>query len=430
MAATALTAGWLLFEIQKFIPAVIVLLIFIGQIFELIHYLNKVNRQIAWFFEAVRNDDTTLKFPINTGNKSLNDLNLSLNKLNELIKNIKIELQKQEQYYKTILENINIGILSINEKGAIYLANTASCKMLNRDHLTHINQLSQVDKKLYSAIKELQPGDRKLVTFSGNNGLVQLSVKSTLFKTARETFQLITMQDIKSELEIKELESWIKLIRVLTHEIMNTIAPITSLSETILNYYKNLNGEKPDERVIKNTMKGLEVIKEQGNGLMEFVETYRKFTRLPKPEKQSVLVTGLFEKITTLVKSEPENQAVQLLWKLNPSDLEIYADKKQVSQVLVNLVKNSLDAIRNNELKEIFLQGNINSFDRPQITVTDNGPGIPVDVIEKIFIPFFTTKESGSGIGLSLSRQIMLMHGGSLKVESIPGKQTVAIMEF
>ena len=143
MAATALTAGWLLFEIQKFIPAVIVLFIFIGQIFELIHYLNKVNRQIAWFFEAVRNDDTTLKFPINTGNKSLNDLNLSLNKLNELIKNIKIELQKQEQYYKTILENINIGILSINEKGAIYLANTASCKMLNRDHLTHINQLSQ-----------------------------------------------------------------------------------------------------------------------------------------------------------------------------------------------------------------------------------------------------------------------------------------------
>lgn len=430
LALSALFTGWLFFDQKVLVPGIFIAIVFIFQVVGLIHFLNRTNRKIAYFFDAIRNDDSTLNFPEKTGSKSLSELNSSLNKVNELIKNIKFELQEQEQYFKTTLEHVSIGIITYNGKGNIYLSNSAARNLLNHEHLTHINQISRVDKKLFATLKELQPGDRKLVSFNSKTGLVQLSLKSTLFKTAHENFQLVTIQDIKNELETKELESWIKLIRVLTHEIMNTVAPITSLSQTILGYFKNLDGTLPSEKIIENTIKGMEVINERGTGLISFVETYRKLTRLPQPEKRPINLGQLLENTITLIKYEPSNQPVQITWDLNPSDIEIVADKKQVAQVLLNLVKNSMEALKNSDNGKIVLSGKINETGRAEITVTDNGPGISEDLMDKIFIPFFTTKESGSGVGLSLSRQIMLLHGGSLKLMSVPGKQTSAVMEF
>ncbi len=430
LALAALLMGWLIFDKNSLLPGIFATLIFIIQVVELINYLNRTNTKIAFFFDAIRNDDSTLNFPEKTGNKSLNELNTSLNKVNELIKNIKFELQEQEQYFKTILEQVSIGIISFSERGNIYLSNTAARNLLGHEHLTHIDQISQIDRKLYAALKELQPGDRKLVSFNSKTGIVQLSLKSTLFKTAQDTFQLVVIQDIKTELETQELESWIKLIRVLTHEIMNTVAPITSLSQTISGYFKNLDGNQPDEKIITNTIKGLEVINERGAGLISFVENYRKLTRLPQPDKKPIKVGQLLEKTITLINYKSVNELVEITWKTNPIDLEILADKEQISQVLINLIKNSLEALKNLAGGKILLSGEINAKGRVQITISDNGPGIPEDLMDKIFIPFFTTKESGSGIGLSLSRQIMMLHGGSLKVISVLGKQTQAILEF
>jgi two-component system nitrogen regulation sensor histidine kinase NtrY len=430
LALTALLIGWLFFDKNSLILGIFAALIFVFQVVEIIHFLNRTNTKIAFFFDAIRNDDSTLNFPVNTGNKSLNELNFSLNKVNVLIRNIKFELQEQEQYFKTILEHVSIGIITFNENGNIYLSNTTARKLINHEHLTHINQIAQIDGKLYMAIRELQPGDKKLVSFKNQTGIVQLSLKSTLFKTAQETFQLVAIQDIKNELEAKELESWIKLIRVLTHEIMNTVAPITSLSQTILEYFKNLDGQLPSEKIINNTIKGLEVINERGTGLIGFVDTYRKLTRIPQPDKRAVSVAMLFENTITLIKSEPENENVQILREVKPVDLEIVADKKQIAQVLINLLKNSIEALKNKPDGKITIRSELNTIGRALITITDNGPGITEDLMDKIFIPFFTTKENGSGIGLSLSRQIMQMHGGSLKLISTPGKLTQAVLEF
>ena len=226
LAVNALALGWLFFGNQSYFIGIFFILVFIIQIFELISYLNRTNRKISYFFDAIRNDDSTLNFPEKTGNKSLNELNASLNNVNELIKNIKFNLQEQEQYFKTILEHVSIGIITYNENGNIFLANSTAKNLLEHEHLTHINQISRIDKKLFTALKELNPGDRKLVSFNSKQGIIQLSLKSTIFKTAQENFQLVAIQDIKNELEIKELESWIKLIRVLTHEIMNTVSPM------------------------------------------------------------------------------------------------------------------------------------------------------------------------------------------------------------
>jgi two-component system, NtrC family, nitrogen regulation sensor histidine kinase NtrY len=296
LAISALLMGWLFFANERLIFGIFITAIFVFQVVELIHFINQTNRKIAFFFDAIRNDDSTLNFPEKTGNKSLRELNASLNKVNELIKKIKFELLEQEHYYKTILEHVSIGIITFNENGNIFLANIAARILLNHEHLTHIKQISQVDRKLFSAISELRPGDKKLVSFTGKSGVVQLSLKSTLFKTAQQNFQLVVVQDIKSELETKELESWIKLIRVLTHEIMNSVAPITSLSQTISGYFKNLDGNLPDEKIISNTIKGLEVINERGAGLISFVENYRKLTRLPQPDKKPVQNCSAFRK--------------------------------------------------------------------------------------------------------------------------------------
>jgi signal transduction histidine kinase len=301
---------------------------------------------------------------------------------------------------------------------------------LNYEHLSHIQQLSRIDQVLFKALKELQPGDRKLVNFTGKQGIIQLSLESRLFKTSHGNLQLVMVQDIKNELEAQEIESWIKLIRVLTHEIMNTIAPITSLSQTLLGYYKNLQGKIPDSKIIDSTLKGLEVINERGTGLIGFVDSYRELTHLPLPNKKSIKIDWLFETIITLIKSEPIDKKIILRWDVNPSGLEILADKEQISQVLINLINNSVDALKNSETGLIHLIGKINGQGHPQIMIKDNGPGIPEEIQDKIFIPFFTTKESGSGIGLSLSRQIMQLHGGSLKVISTPGKSTTAILVF
>ena len=430
LAFTAIATGWLLFDQKIYVLAAFTLIIFIFQVVELINFLNRTNRKIAWFFDAVRNEDSTLNFPENTGNKALNELNTRLNKVNELIKKIKFDLQEQEQYFKTILENVSIGILTHNEKGNIFLSNAAAKKLLGREHLTHINQVNQIDRKLFTAIKKLQPGDRRLISFKSKNGIIQLSLKATKFITSHENLQLITIQDIKNEMETKELESWIKLIRVLTHEIMNTVAPITSLSQTIMGYYKNLNGGQPSEKIINNTLKGLEVINERGAGLIGFVETYRKLTRLPHPEKKQIVVKQLFDNTITLINLEHIDENIQMKWEVHPDNLEIAADKKQVSQVLINLLKNALEALKDRPDGMILLKGEINADGRAQISVTDNGPGIPDELMDKIFVPFFTTKESGSGIGLSLSRQIMLLHGGSLKVDSTPEKMTTVSLVF
>src|SRR5690606_14972119 len=181
LAATSLAIGWLFFVSKLYVPGSVVTLIFLIQIVELISYLNRTNRKIAFFFDAVRNDDSTLHFPVNTGNKSLDDLNENLNKLNELIKTIKFDLQEQEQYFKTILEQVSIGVITFNQNGNIFLSNSAARHLLSREQLTHINQLSQIDKNLFSTLKDLKPGDHKLVSFNSSNGIVQLSIKSTAF---------------------------------------------------------------------------------------------------------------------------------------------------------------------------------------------------------------------------------------------------------
>jgi len=400
----------------------------------LISYINITNRRIRFFFDAVRNDDSNLSFPADIRNRDLKELYQSMGKVNQQIQQLKIENRQQEQYFQTLLEHLAVGIISFNNKGFVLHANSTAKKLLSVDILTHIQQIERINHKLYNSIRTIKPSERRLAALSSENGEIQLSIKASFFKTREEELTIVSIQDIKNELDEKELESWMKLIRVLMHEIMNSITPITSLSDSLYNLYKT--GEKPvlpeevTEKTIGTTLQGLKVIREQGKGLLSFVESYRKLTRIPQPERKLFRVSDLLIRIKILYSSLDRSDQVALSVNEKDPDLELFADENQISLVLINLLKNALEANENNPSAKISISAGFDSENHPEICVIDNGPGIPEKNLEDIFVPFFTTREEGSGIGLSISKQIMMAHGGLLKVKSVSSRETIFCMSF
>lgn len=421
ISLAGLAVGYFFFN-EQYMLAVLSLFFLIGMTSFLIHYVNQTNRKIAYFFDAIKNEDFTLRFPEKLSVKSLEELNHSLNMLNEMIQDIHIKKQAQEQYYQEIIKQADIGILTINEKGHILFANPTIEKLFNYTPLNHIKQLAQVDQKLYELFEELKPFERKMIQLSNERGKKQLALKSTSIFFEHKELLLVVVQDIHKELDEKETDSWVKLIRVLTHEIMNTITPITSISESILKYYKTEHGflslKDFNENHIQNTVKGLEVIKEQGGDLMNFVQSYRSFLSLPKPDKSLIKAQRLLDKVKVLMNQENDQTHIEFEVVADPKDLELYLDEKQISQILINLSKNALQSLQDQEKGKIKIVAGLTKEGKKYIQVIDNGPGIPPELIDEIFVPFFTTKDTGTGIGLSLSRQIMHLHGGNIQVNS------------
>lgn len=399
----------------------------VWMVYNVIRLFNRVPEKISYFFNAVENEDSTLHFPEKMGHKATEEMNKSLNRVNNLIMEAKRKNREQEQYYSVLLEQVATGIVVMNANGNILKANSAARKLLNYRELAHIQQLRRVDENLFQAFVKLKDENtHQFVKVVQNNTVTQLSLQATTFGNETETRRIVSIHDISNELDAKEIESWQKLIRVLTHEIMNSITPITSLSETLLKYY--LPPEKAvDEKTIANTVKGLEVINERGAGLIRFVESYRKLTKLSKPVLQSIVLKNLIEHLLLLLGNEPNFHRIRFRVETETPDLSIQADETQLSQLLINLIKNAMQAVETVAAPRIAIVASRAPGGRCEIRVADNGPGIPSEVMEHIFIPFFTTKENGSGIGLSLSRQIVKNHGGSLEVSSSPGKTVFTV---
>jgi two-component system, NtrC family, nitrogen regulation sensor histidine kinase NtrY len=419
---------------KSFRFSIICIVLIITLTFNLISYLNSTNKKIRFFFDSVRNDDSNLFFPFEITNTSLSNLYQSMNKVNNQIQQLKIANRQQEQYFGTLLEHLATGIITYNDKGFILHANSFAKKLLSLDVLTHLTQIQRKDKKLYNAINSIKPYERRLIAVSSQDGEIQLSLKATSFKTNENELVILSIQDIKNELDEKEIESWMKLIRVLMHEIMNSITPITSLSESLSNIYGSegipVQPEQVNVKTIATTLQGLNVIKEQGRGLMSFVESYRKLTRVPEPEKNLFKVSDLMSRVQILYDSLGNSNKTDLSISLKNPDLEILADQNLISQVLINLLKNALEANENNAGGKIKIIVSEDPANHAEICVIDNGPGISEENLDEIFVPFFTTRQNGSGIGLSISRQIMRAHGGNLKVKSVPDKETVFCLSF
>jgi two-component system nitrogen regulation sensor histidine kinase NtrY len=426
--------GYILFNQQSIRLAIICSVIILTLTFNLIIFLNRTNRNIRFFFDSVKNDDSNLSFSVDNKSGSLKELHQSMNNVNQQIQNLKIENKQQEQFFQKILELLATAIITYDPKGFIHNANSAAKKLLSVDTLTHISQLERLDKKLFATVRTIKPNEKQLIAVNTKNGEITLLLKSTSSGSGNEELTILSIQDIKNELDEKEIDAWMKLIRVLMHEIMNSITPITSLSESLFNIF--CKGGDPvlpaqlTKKTVSTTLQGLNVIKEQGKGLMSFVESYRKLTRVPVPEKKVFKVTDLISRVKILYDSLDKNDKTELSISLKDTDLELYADQNMISQVLINIIKNAVEANENNPQGKIMIIAGVDNNQHTEICVIDNGPGISEENIDKIFVPFFTTRETGSGIGLSISKQIMRVHGGNLKVKSVPDKETVFCLSF
>lgn len=403
-------------------------------VFSLITFLNRTNRKIAYFFDAIKNEDFTLRFPEGVTIESFKELNKSLNRVNGLIQEVHVQLQVREQYYQEILKQASIGIMTYNDKGHILFANPTLEQLLDYTPLNHIKQLKQVDENLYRIFKNFKPFERKLFQLTNEREQTQLALKSTHLSLDGQSLLLVVVQDIHKELDEKETESWVRLIRVLTHEIMNTITPIASISDSIIKYYRKGGKITPmaelEESQINNTLKGLEVIKEQGSDLMDFVQSYRSLLHVPEPNKSLVKGKDLLEKINVLMSARLLDGESEFKVFCKPEDLEFYIDEKQIGQVLINLVKNALQSVEYADNGKVHVMAGIDTNGSKYIEILDNGPGISPEMMDEIFVPFFTTKSEGTGIGLSLSKRVMQLHGGNIQVRSIPKKETVFRLTF
>lgn len=430
----SLLLGFMIFKAESVRLSIICSILLIITTFNLILYLNRTNRNIKFFFDSVRNDDSSLSFSLENKSGNIQELHRSMNQVNQQIGHLKIENMRQEQFFQKILELLATGIITYDSKGFIHHANSSAKRLLSAENLTHISQVERIDRRLFSIITAINSDEKHLVTANTKEGVKNLLLKSAASGSGDDRLTILSLQDIKNELDEKEIDAWMKLIRVLMHEIMNSITPITSLSESLQKIYRTDAGpirpEKVTSKDLEFTLRGLEAIREQGKGLMHFVESYRKLSHITKPDIKAFRVSYLFNRVAILAESLENRGKSQILFTIQSSDYTIYADIDQISQVLINLIKNALEANEKNPAGVIKVSSVITHKNNPEILVTDNGPGILKENLENIFVPFFTTREKGSGIGLSLSRQIIAMHGGSLTVVSNPGIETLFRLRF
>lgn len=399
-------------------------------IISFIRFLNKTNEQINYFIQAVQNDDTTLRFPVRTGNKIINELHGSLNELNRVLQKTKINSQIKERYFSEILKNIGTGVIIFNGKGFVDEINPAALEILGLQTLTHTLQIDRIDPMFRLQMEAMEKGQKQLLNLKKKNDQVQLISRCSVIKLKDEEVKLLTLQDIRGELERKEIDSWIKLIRVLSHEIMNSLAPVTSITQSLKGMWKEKkqNGGIDQHELLENTLQGLDVIGERGEALIRFVQSYRILTRVPQPKIKEISTCALLDSLNILISPLKEGVKTSIKFHYPRTDFSMYIDEQMLIQVIINLVKNSVEAINDQENGQINVCFAQLEDKNVRIEVVDNGPGIPDDVKDEIFIPFFTTKEGGTGVGLSYSRQIIRALGGSIHFKTRPGETVFTIV--
>lgn len=403
--------------------------VFVGiMFFSIFTYATSVNRKLARFFESVRYADFTVKFRAdNKLGKSFEEVNQQLNGVLDAFRQARAEKEANLHYINTIVQHVNVGLLSFDVSGNIELINNAAFRTLG---IYRLRNISELNKKphigLYEILKDLPSGSKTLYEASNEQ---QITINSTTVSLRGRMIKLVSLQNIQSELQQKELDAWQNLTKVLRHEIMNSVTPIVSLASTMREIIEaDLSENQEIKETVDDLKEALQTIESRSKGIMNFVNAYREFTTIPKPIFEETTSKNLVNHLLNLV--QPQLKAKQISLKTDlKHDFELVADPEHIEMVLINLMKNAIESVENKLNPEIKIK-TYQSDNQRFIEVSDNGSGIEPEALEKIFIPFYTTKKTGSGIGLSLSRQIMQMHGGNLKVISKVGEGSTFLVIF
>lgn len=402
LIATSIAAG-IFIALKLWFVLIFILPLMIMSISRLLSVYSGIIDRLGFIIRAVRNDDYSFRFTINPNHTENAFVNQSLNEIKEVMDEKKRLIREDEKNFELIMECANIGIMLLMENGTVVHANSKALETFSLPMISHVGYLKSQSEELVEILNNIKPSEQKSVKYYTEIGETNLVLSCSAIKYKEKNLRVVTIGNINKELDNQEAEVWEKLTRILTHEIMNSLAPITSISNTLIN---NLDDAK-------KVGEGLEIIHTTSDRLMQFVNSFRQVTRIPPPQKAPFYLKELLADAVALTNSGK----IKINIDINPDDIMLYADRTQISQVIVNLLKNAVESCENNnDDKEYFIEihSHLDSEERIYIEISNNGGKISDEIADNIFTPFFTTKQDGSGIGLALSRQIVRLHGGTI----------------
>jgi nitrogen fixation/metabolism regulation signal transduction histidine kinase len=427
-----LSASAFLLVNQLYVYLFIGVPVIIYQVIDIFRLQRKAHAELGEFVESVHYRDFSRYFDVKHAPTELQPLRKGFNEINTTFKVISKEKETQYQYLQKILELVDTGILSYEEQtGYVVWMNESLKRMMQVPYLKTIHSLARRDEGLYNDIMALKPGASKIASAHFERSSLKILLSATAFQTEGKIYKLIAFQNVNEALDETESKAWQKLLSVMTHEIMNSVAPISSLAETLKHrLQQTVSSFNDDAGSLDDLELGIDTIKRRSEGLLKFAETYRNLNKITTLNLKKVYVRDLFGNLLQLMQPTLEQKNIDLETILKDTDLQLEIDTNLVEQVLINLVVNAIEAIKDNPSPKIVLSAYVASNHRSVIKIADNGYGMPPELMDKIFVPFFSTKKNGSGIGLSLCKQIMMLHRGNIQVQSVEGEGTAFFLQF
>ena len=431
LAIEIFAASYLLIKAQ-FLFGGILIAVAVYQSYNLYEFLKKAQFEVSQFVEGVQYRDFSRHFDVKHAPAELQSLRKGFNDINSAFKVISLERETQYQYLQKILELVDTGILSYEiETGNVVWMNESLKRLLKIPYLKTIQSLDKRDAVLCAQVVDLKPGESAISDIHIDRNVLKIFISATAFQTNDKRYKLIAFQNVNEALDETESKAWQKLLRVMTHEIMNSVAPISSLADTLKNRLQHSSELVDDETgTLEDLSLGMETIKRRSEGLLKFAQTYRNLNMITSPNLQKFYVKDLFKTQHRLMQPTLQQKNIELEIKLKEPELQLEADINLIEQVLINLLLNAMEAVKDIPEPKIILTAGKSVNGRVAVKIIDNGSGIEDEVLDKIFIPFFSTKKSGSGIGLSLCKQIMMLHKGNIHVQSVMNEGTAFILQF
>lgn len=419
------TVGVLIVTPGYHAATLLALFITAGFAFEIYKFISKTNREVSRFLDATRYADFGQRFDIGKLGAGFAELDETFTRILERFRDDRTQHESELRHLKALLEHVPVPLISLHSNDQITLWNNSARRLFGLARVTRLPDLEQFGSEFRKQIGSIRAGEKILVTFQVDNMEQRLTISASEITIASNTERLISLQNIQSELDGMQLNAWQDLVRVLTHEIMNSITPVASLAKTAADLVDDISLKLADRTEIVEELRDVKdavsTVARRSDGLMNFVSSYRQLTHLPAPEKTRIQLSDLFADVTRIATHDWLSRGLLTIVNIEPAELDVQADRQMIEQTLINLLQNCEHALMDTEQGRVTLSARLNRRGRVTIEVTDNGPGVPQKIVSRIFVPFFTTRREGSGVGLALSRQVMIAHGGTISFSNVDG---------